>query len=250
VLIARYSGLEQFTIYFLTLTVVIYLTNIVSIGLSKIFIRRMSTSTRASSSKTALDNGIISLYLVFPLLCILAIFGEAMIGLVFGNQYQLISLLLPLVIILASLRVIGRWLNQTVIGIADNKIMLISDIARIVALASILYLIIQQYQTMDVRIFTIAFSLSELSYIAILTFLLKKTINGIIQTTLTILLITSCLNLLLFSLYSFINDSNVMIKLAVCIISTLAIISGFIALSKQCRKQTRKLLVDFNLIKA
>lgn len=249
VLIARYSGLEQFTVYFLTLMVVANLANIISIGLAKIFIRRISVSAQDKLNETAYGNGIISLYLVFPLLCVISVFGEQLINLVFGPQYELVPYLLPIVVILISLRLLGRWLNQIVIGASDNKLILQSDIIRIICLAISLYWLITQTNIIDVRYFAILFIASELIFLLTLSLLLSKVVKRINVTALQLLSVALLVNTLMFTLYTTLYDQPLSLRFITCFLALIAIVGGFNLFSKTCRRQTSKLLYDSGLIR-
>jgi len=120
-LITRYLGLEQFTIYFLSLMLVSNSTNIISIGLAKIFIRRASLAPQNSLNKVAFGNGIISLYLAFPLFLFICFFGEMLIRLIFGTHYELPAYLITTVIALVSARFLARWLAHSIYQSPTSK---------------------------------------------------------------------------------------------------------------------------------
>lgn len=237
-LIASYVGLPEFTLYFLTIMVTANAANIVSVGLSKIFIRRISTSTKARLNYVALENGIISLYLVLPILFTITLFGEHIIVLVFGQQYTPIPYLFPAVIVLVACRQLSHWLNQIVVGCIDTKLMLKADVLRAIALAIMLPMIVSSG---DVRYFAWTFAVSEIIYIAILSQLVSRSITRFTNTALRLLAIVGASVVSFFALYWMVYDSTILLRMGVLIAGILTLVTAFNLLSHTCRNETSKL---------
>ncbi|MBL4673357.1 MAG: oligosaccharide flippase family protein [Arenicella sp.] len=242
-LIASYSGLAQFTLYFLTMMVTANTANIIAVGLSKIFIRRISTATKHQLSHKAYGNGIITLYLALPLLLTITIFGELIIGLIFGSQYPPIPYLIPVVVTLVAIRQLSHWLNQIVVGGDETKLILYADIVRILILAIGLFVVVNSSQ--DVRLFTLAFILCELVYVVYPSQLLSKSITEISKTCLILLTITLTSTGVFYILYWLTYDSDTLFsKTAYYLASMFTLLGFFNAFSPLCRDQSLKLLGD------
>ncbi|RBP52942.1 oligosaccharide flippase family protein [Arenicella xantha] len=239
-LIASYSGLHQFTLYFLTMMITANAANIIAVGLSKIFIRRISTATQDQLSHTAYGNGVITLYLALPLLLTITIFGELIIRLVFGTQYPPIPYLIPAVVTLVAIRQLSHWLNQIVVGGNETKLILYADMVRILVLAIGLLIVVKGE---DVRLFTLAFILCELAYVIFLSKLLSKSVDGIRKYSLILLAITVMSSSVFYVLYWLTYDNNTFIYKAAYYLASMFILLGFFnASSALCRAQSLKLL--------
>jgi len=241
-LITRYLGLEQFTIYFLSLMLVSNSTNIISIGLAKIFIRRASLAPQNSLNKVAFGNGIISLYLAFPLFLFICFFGEMLIRLIFGTHYELPAYLITTVIALVSARFLARWLAQIVLGASNTKLMLVSDFTKVIALTASLYISITYFEMKNAHVFIFLFTACELLYIATLATLLASRIRGIAITTLKFTLLCASFNIALYYTYTIFNDQALVYKVLACGLLTSLLIIMFNVFSIQCRNQTKNLL--------
>lgn len=237
-LIARYAGLAEFTLYFLTIMVTANAANIVSIGLSKIFIRRISTSTMARLNRTAFENGIISLYLVLPILFTITIFGEQTVTIIFGQQYSPVPYLFPAVVILVAFRQLSNWLSQIVVGCADTKLMLKADIVKIFGLAALLPIAIYGD---DVRFFALAFAISEIIYILFLSRLVSNVIQHFTATSLVLIGITSVSVTGFILVYWITHNSEPLTTVSIFSISLLSLIGTLYFFSQTCRNETRKL---------
>jgi len=112
-LVANLTGQDIFTIYILTLMLVINGTNIVNVALSKIFIRRISTA-KESLASVARSNGIIYGYLLLPLIFSLCLFGDDLIPIIFGQKYAGFPFLIFAVCALAGFRSLNCWLNRLI----------------------------------------------------------------------------------------------------------------------------------------
>ena len=238
VLIARYSGLAEFTLYFLTIMVTANAANLVSVGLSKIFIRRISLSSDEKLSSTAFQNGIVSLYLVLPILFTITLFGEHIIPIIFGQQYSAIPFLFPTVIILVSFRQLSHWLNQIVVGRTDTKLMLYADLIRVTALAMMLPLAVSWG---DTRLFALTFAVSEVVYILFLSQLVSSSINKFRIISLQLLAIVAVAVSSFSGLYWLVSDTGLMIRICVYVIGVVSLVSLFNSLSDTCWKETRNL---------
>jgi O-antigen/teichoic acid export membrane protein len=239
-LIASYSGLAQFTLYFLTMMVTANIANIIAVGLSKIFIRRISTATKHELSHKSYGNGVITLYLALPLLLTITLFGELIIRLIFGSQYPPIPYLIPVVVTLVAIRQLSHWLNQIVVGGGETKLILYADIVRIIVLAVGLFVVVNSSN--DVRFFTLAFILCELVYVVYLSRLLSKSINEISKISLILLSITITSTGIFYALYWLTFDTDSFRKTVYYLASMIVLLGFFNALSSLCRDQTLKLL--------
>jgi len=238
-LVARYSGLVEFTLYFLTIMVAANAANIVSVGLSKIFIRRISTSPVERQNKTAFENGIISLYLVLPILLTITLFGDHIINIVFGEQYKPVPYLFPAVVVLVSLRQLSHWLNQIVVGCIKTKLMLYADIARIVGLAISLPLTVRDG---DVRLFALTFAVGEIIYILYLSQLSSEFIHKLKMTSLQLLAITTLSVMSFIGLYWYVSDNTLLMRVTLYATGMLIMIALFNCCSHTCRNETQKLI--------
>ena len=137
---------------------------------------------------------------------------------------------------------------QIVIGVSDNKLMLISDVFKILFLAVCLYWLINTITSIDVRYFALIFSAGELFYLLILTALLSNKVPNITAIGLKLLSISLCLNALLFGLYLSLYNQSMTLKLTLCAITLFVIIGGFNFLSQPCRRQSYNVLRDLGFI--
>jgi len=238
-LVARYSGLAQFTLYFLTIMVTANAANVISVGLSKIFIRRISTAPENSQNNTAFENGIISLYLVLPILFTVGVFGERIIQWVFGQQYVPIPYLFPAAIALVVCRHLSHWLNQVVVGCADTKLLLRADLVRIASLIVVLPLVINYG---DVRLLALSFAFSEIVYLTALTQFTSRVIHALPATSLRLFSIALLGILYSLVVYWQINASTILTQTFCYLLGMLPLIVLFSYFSLTCRDETQKLI--------
>lgn len=238
-LIARYIGLTHFTLYFLTIMVTAKSANIISIGLTKIFVRRISLSSAENLSNTVFENGIISLYLVLPILFTITLFGEHIILLVFGHQYPPIPYLFPAVVILVACRQLSSWLNQIVVGSSDPKLMLYADVLRVVSLIIMIPIIMSGQ---DVRLFALTFAVSEVVYILYLSKLVSNSIARFKVASLILLSITVLSISCFVAVYWLSYNSSLMMRITYYSTGLLTLLGLFNYYSHTCRKETIKLV--------
>ena len=238
-LIIRYSGLAHFTLYFLAMMLTSSAANIISIGLSKIFIRRISLANESNHNHIAHGNGVVFLYLVLPLLLTITAFGELIIHLVFGEKYPALDYLVPSVVTLIGLRQVSQWLNQIIIGGSKTKFMLFADTARIIVLMSIILFTIS---SKDVRLFALTFAVSELGYILLLTQLLEREKPGIKFICWKLLAATALAIVCFWLFYLAFNTAPLVEKSSYYLFALMLLVSLFNVFSLVCRQQTKQLL--------
>lgn len=236
-IVARIAGLEIFAVYVLTLMLLVNGTNIVSLALSKIFIRRISTSGE-NIKDVVVSNGLIQSFLVLPLLVLLCGLGENIILIVFGAQYTTVPFLIVAVGAVVGLRAINQWLNQTVIASSPTNLMLISDLVRVCVALFAVWLV---YSEGNVIKIALAFWLSELFYFATLSFLLNKTVS-VLNTSIRMLFIYILIMASVCILYVISFESNFFIKIIFSCLMFFFIAANFMFFSKTCRTQVKQLI--------
>ena len=238
VLIARYAGLSDFAIYFLALMVTANAANVISVGLAKIFVRRISIASLKDLGNAAFENGVVSLYLVLPILFTITVMGSHVIFLVFGPQYQIESLLFPAVVTLVAIRHLNHWLNQIVVGNSDTKLMLYADLIKVGSLVALVPFAIN-YESL--KIFALIFSVAEVIYFLSLTYLLSNKVTDIVRSSIILLFVTTT-SLVIFTANHWMTfDSSFWFKLANTTLGIAIMLSLFFACSAQCRIQTLQL---------
>ena len=245
VLITRYYGLEMLTLYFITIMITSNTTNIVSIGLSKIFIRRISTAKTDALRHTVYGNGIIIFYLITPILLGITLFGEEIILLVFGNQYSPIPYLFPAIVTLMLFRQLCGWLNQIVVGTATTTWMLYANIVRAMVLVVVLTVIIEHQ---DIRLFSLGFVLGEIAYFVFLSLLIAGRITQLSGTSTLLFSLSVVFASGFAGLYWFTQQMNLLDKILCYSISLLILMSLFNLLFAPCREQTLKALTALHSV--
>ncbi len=231
-IVARSTGLEIFAVYVLTLMLLVNGTNIITLALSKIFIRRISTSGK-DLTKVIIDNGLIHCFFLLPLLALLCGIGENLIQLIFGNQYITVPFLIIIVGAVVGIRSINQWLNQTVIARMPTKLMLMADLFRVFIALFGVWLV---YSNGDVITIAIAFWVSELCYFFCLSLLLNK-LTPILSTSFRLLSIYAATMACIYLQYAYSFESNIMIKSAFSSLMFIFIAGSFLLFSATCQNQ-------------
>jgi O-antigen/teichoic acid export membrane protein len=240
-IVAHVAGLETFAAYVLTLMLVVNGTNLVSLALSKIFIRRVSIAGD-HIVETVKSNGIIYCYLILPLIFILGIIGEDLNLLIFGQQYTRVPFLIFTVCAVVGLRSLNQWLNQTVIGSAPTTLMLIADVVRVCTAVIGISLV---YASNDVIKIAASFGFAELMYYITLSVLLNRRFS-ILKVSLLIFAIYATSIAALFELYAISYQSSQTVKLGYTLTALTLFYLTFLTISSTCRKQTVELLRFFS----
>ena len=236
-IVARFAGLETFATYALTLMVVVNASNLVTLSLSKIFIRRVSLA-KSLIAETVKSNGIIYCYLVIPILIALSLLGEGIISLIFGVQYTRIPFLILTVCMVVGIRSLNQWLNQTVIASAPTKLLLIADIARVFGTLVGVWL---TYASGNVINIALAFGVAETLYFISLTLLLHRRFP-IIKTSVLIFTIYFSSLSALSVIYNASFQSTIIVKASLTFLSLLVFCCVFLVASATCRTQSIALL--------
>lgn len=242
-IVARLTGLDAFSTYVLTLMLLVNGTNIVTLALSKIFIRRVAKDSGGSIANTVSRNGTIHCFLVFPILAMLSGLGEDIIQLIFGQQYTPISFLIVAAASIVGMRSINQWLNQTVIGSAPTKLLLIADLIRVAIALIGVWLIYENGNTIKV---IGVFWVSELAYFLALSLLLNKRFS-IIATSTKILAIYAVCTAGFFIVYANTFDSGLVVKTLWSTLYAALIAGHFIVISKTCRQQMIAIVAPIKL---
>ena len=238
--ITRYIGLDSFTSYLLVITLLIGLTNFISIGFLKIFIRRVSSQENIKQKVAIADqNSIVLLYLTFPIVLFLGQIGEDLVGFLFGNVYKAEFFLIQIICLLVSLRIINSWLTQTIIAIGFTNKILVADICRITFLFICIYYV-SQYT--DIKLITLAFCFGEVVHFVALTYQIRLIDNNFLKPTIRILIVTLILVTFGAFLYIKINDQLLLTKLVIVLPIIVCIVVIFLLKSVTCRKQTLSFL--------
>ncbi len=239
VLIARFSGLAAFTLYFMSLMITANAANIITLGLNKIFVRRISEAKQSELSYVAASNGVIILYLSLPLLLSIIFFGESIIHLVFGSQYTPIQRLIPVVVCLVAVRQLSLWLNQLVVGRFETKLVLYAEMARIALLLALLPWIVMQEH---IILFVLGFVACEWSFVLFMSIKLAKHIKGIKHLTAKLSAIVFCYLASFWALYEFTTEMTLLSK-ALLYVPTVSIsLLLFYLKSITCREQTHNFI--------
>lgn len=243
-IITRIGGLEVFSIYVLTLLVLKNGTNIVTISLSKIFIRRVSTSG-SNISQVVSSNGTIHCFLVLPILVLLCVLGEDIILMIFGSNYKPIPYLILTIGAVVGMRSINQWLNQTVIASSPTRLILMADLIRVVvALICVGF----TYKGGNPIIIPLAFWVSEIVYFLVLSHLISKQFP-IMKTCLFLISTYIACGIGIFVLYSLSYESDVITKIISSISLSFIVLASFLITSKVCREQVLDLLNGINLMR-
>nr|MBX2848866.1 oligosaccharide flippase family protein [Acidiferrobacterales bacterium] len=206
--IANVTGLKTFSVYVLTLMVMLNGVNIVVVSLSKIFIRRLSLAGD-SLDKAHLANGIVYCYLTLPIILALCIFGESIIALIFGQQYASVHFLIFAAAALVGVRFINQWLNQAVIAAAPTTLMLKSDVVRVTVTLIGLGMVFRDASVFDV---ILIFWIAELSYFFTLSYQLNKRFSAVGSSSI-ILAIYLVFTLTIWWGYTISHDGSFALKL-------------------------------------
>lgn len=239
ILLARYSGLAAFTLYFMSLMITANAANIITLGLNKIFVRRISDSNKSDLPYVASSNGIMILYLSLPLLLSIVFFGETIIYVVFGSQYPPIYHLMPAVVSLVAVRQLSHWLNQLVVGAFETKLVLYAEVTRMIALVALLPSIVSQNQ---VILFVLTFVACEWIFVLFLSFKLSKHIRGINLITVKFSAIVFCSLVFFWSAYELLNDGDLIVRILIYIPTLLLSLLAFYFSSNTCKTQTHNLI--------
>ena len=232
IIVTRIAGLEIFAVYVLTLMLLVNGTNIVTLALSKIFIRRISLA-KSSISKTVDSNGLIHCFLVFPLLILLCGLGEDIILIIFGPQYLSIPFLIVAVGAVVGIRSINQWLNQAVIASSPTRLMLTADLIRVCIALCGVWIVYENNSAIQIAW---VFWASEISYFFALSSLLHKRFP-ILKSSLRMISIYSACLMGIFILYNNTVEMSLLIKIIWSCIFCLFIASLFMLFSKVCRHQ-------------
>lgn len=236
-IVARSAGLEIFAVYVLTLMLLVNGTNIVTLALSKIFIRRVSTAG-GDIENVIISNGLIHCFLVLPLLVILCGIGENLISLIFGSQYTTMPFLIVAVGAVVGLRAINQWLNQTVIASSSTRLMLTSDLVRVCVALFGVWLV---YSKGNVITIALTFWVSELCYFVALSFLFNRTVS-ILTASIQLFLIYAITMTGIYLLYANSYESTLLLKSIFSGLTFLFIVASFMVLSKTCQNQVQRLV--------
>jgi len=231
--VAHFEGLKVFAVYVLTLMVVVNATNIVNVALSKIFIRRLSTSINFTD-QTARSNGIINSFLIWPLIIILCMNGEDLIQLIFSHQYSPYPFLITWVCAVVGLRSMNNWLNQIVIAKAPTHLILVASLVRAAVVIVGIYLLYPISSAISV---IQAFLVAELAYFICLTLLIQKRLS-IVSSSLLMLSIYGLNITILFIAYTLSHDGSFWLRLGITLMYFWAFYTAFLYCSQTCRTQT------------
>ncbi len=239
-IIARHSGLQVFTVYALTLMLVSNSSNLVRHSFSQIFIRKISSTKTVAAQTTAYESaGLLTLFLVLPILLVFGLMGEEILFLVFGSKHLAISYLFPAACSLILFRILNSWLTQITIAKDSTKILVTADIFKLfgLLLASLLSI---KYS--NVIIFCIAFTIGEAIQFVTLTFYLSKSRTGFILLTTKILIGCLFYLLLLFSLYEILHTKPSWVKALITLTGIIINTFVFIQYSKICKNISFRLI--------
>lgn len=231
-IVARIAGLDVFAIYVLTLMLLVNGTNILTLSLSKIFIRRISVSQN-TIKQTVNSNGVIHAFLLLPLLVLLCGLGEEIVMIIFGHQYSPIPFLIVALGATVGIRSINQWLNQIVIASSPTKLILIADLIRVsIALIGVSFI----YKNATVILIAGVFWLSELGYFIVLSLLLNTRFS-ILATSARMLAIYFICIVGILIIYSNTVENNLAIKIIYNVLFSSSIVFCFMFFSKTCYKQ-------------
>lgn len=233
VIVANIAGLQTFSVYVLTLMLVVNGANVINIALSKIFIRRVSTAGN-SINHVVKTNGVIYCYLLLPVLFVLGLFGEVALELIFVHQYSRIPFLIFAVCGVISIRSLNHWLNQTVIASTSTQLVLKAEIARVIITTIGIFLI---YDFADLFQIIAVFGIAELIYFILLSFLLRNTIRSI-KISGSVFLIYLLSASIFSTVFFYTHPFSTIDKLIPALIALLLFYTSFITFSKVCRDQT------------
>jgi len=246
--IANVAGLEVFAIYALNLLVLVNGCNLVTVALSKIFVRRVSTAGGAIAEVVA-SNGIVFCFLVFPILIALCGLGENVIQWVFGHQYSRIPFLIVFIGALVGLRSLNQWLNQTVIASAPTGLMLRADLMRMVTVLMSLWALYAYLNSAAEPIFNNrsavlivgVFWIGEVVYLLTLSRLVNRRFEvarSVVKAT-AIYAVVMCL---ISAIYLLSYESSLQFKVVCVTISVVLYVTVFILFSQHCRFQLLSLI--------
>ncbi len=242
-IITRYIGLEAFSAYLLTMTIITGLTNFVAVGFSKIFMRRVSVQNDPTTQvKVAFENGIILVYLVVPVFIFMSAVGENVLNILFGKVYLQIDYLLPIACSLISIRIVNLWLSQTGAAADRTTKLLFADVFKLIGLCIAFYLAIDDQ---GILLIVAAFIIGELCYLIVLSYLLTQKLPSIWQKSLYILSLSLMGNLIGVVLYFSVHSLDSSVKLLVGVITLLVTFSAFYLFSSVCRQQTNIFVQHF-----
>ena len=235
-IVIHFIGLDNLASYFLTVLVLTGIMTLITVSLSKIFIRRISIQNDKSlQAKCAAQNGIIFLYVSLPVIAIIVLSGEVVISLLFGDTYQPIIYLVPVMAFLVSLRSVNDWLSQTIIASDKTTKILIANFFGIIGL---MLAILSGYFYKGILLIIAGYCIGELISFTVLCFLINQSFKKFYLACLKILAVSLFTIFLLFICYVLMMNAQDLNK-----IFCAAITASFIALlfnlcSITCRKQT------------
>lgn len=238
-IIARYSGLELFTSYALTIMLISNAVSFISLALAKIFIRRISRG-KTPDEKTAAyrTNGIISLYLLLPILLSMCIFSEYLLTMIFGSVYQPIEHLVPVVCCLMLIRILNQWQNHIVISCFNTFILIIGSIIRMSGLAVAVW--VATFSS-DVKLFCASFLVGELIYFIFFSCYINRYFERFIQFSIAMTLTAFLGMALILSLYAFLEGYSLLIKIIFSSLALFAFVLVPLKLSTTCHKTMKQL---------
>lgn len=240
-IIARYSGLEIFASYGLTYMLIGQAVSFISTACAKIFIRRNSSAKETHKKMLAFrTNGIITLYLVMPILLIMCLFAENLLALIFGVVYQPIELLVPVMCALMLIRILNQWQSHIVISSCNTSILIIGSFIRAIGLILALWVAIQNS---DPKVFCAAFLVGEFIYFVFFSCYLNKHFDQFILLSLKMFSAALIGITLIFTLYGSLYNQVLTTKilyssLALCIFILLPL-----KYSKTCKKVIAQLFM-------
>jgi len=236
VLVTHFTGLDNLASYFLTVMVITGVLNLITISLSKIFIRRISVqNNKDQQAERAIENGTILLYVSLPVVATLILGGEVLIALLFGPTYQPIIYLAPILSILICIRSMGTWLTQIIIASDKTSKVLIADVAGI---SGLVLAMLSAYYFSNILLITAAYCVGELIAFLVLCYQLNRSIMNFYQTCLKLLATSLSVAVSVSLIYMLLIHAGSVTKVIVGVISSIIIILLFNLFSKTCRKQT------------
>ncbi len=236
-LVANLTNQDIFTVYILTLMLVVNGTNLVNVALSKIFLRRISTSGTLLK-EVARSNGVIYGYLLIPLVFTLCIFGDDLISIIFGHNYAGLPFLILAICALAGLRSLSTWLNQIVIGSAPTTLLLKSDISRV--LIAIIGIVLIYKHASVIRI-ALVFCFAELVYFGALTYLLNRRFP-VVASSVYFFFLYSLFICVLCVTYNISHEQTFVVKIAIWFPCVLLFYGACLRFSGICRSQSLEMI--------
>jgi O-antigen/teichoic acid export membrane protein len=239
-IVLKHAGLLIFTSYSIALMVASVATNFVSLTLSQIFIRKIGLAQNDSARLEVIKkSGLITIYIISPILITLSLCGENIIGIIFGHKYSLPNFLLPVACSLVMLRAINNWLDQVTTATSRTSFLLAAYSTKLSGLT--LAVLLSNY-TNDVRVLCAAFCLGEVIYYITLTAFLRRHIPGITLPAICILALSILLIFLLFTLYQFGHQLSFELQFLSTLLASIIVGSLFCTLSSTCRSASWDLL--------